>query len=321
MNDKAPAPLSLTPFSPSSPLSTPSALSALPPLSPEQRGMLLDSARCARQKALAPRSHFSVGAALLSGSGQVFCGCNVELLRGYGICAEGVAIGDALTRGEHVREGWGFLRAMAVSTEITVDAACAQSIADASPCGICRQVMHDFCDAPHAEIILDDGACGLSMSLATLLPFGYRFRAYENNDPSPPADCEALEEEAVADPSPENLLRIARAISRNAAAHTRGQPEGAVILTRDGRAFCGVSVENSNASHYIRALQVAINRAVLNGVVVACAGEMDVVAAVALYAPHQRSAQTATDPLLVEQFFAKNVRVSGECADGVISNL
>lgn len=94
--------------------------------------MLLNEARQAREKAYAPYSRFAVGAALLTRSGRVFTGCNVENLSfGLTICAERAAIFAAVAAGE--REFVGIAMVADSATPVT-------------PCGACRQVMAEFGD-------------------------------------------------------------------------------------------------------------------------------------------------------------------------------
>jgi cytidine deaminase len=82
----------------------------------------------ARRKAYAPYSHYTVGAALLTASGKVYTGANVENASyGLAICAERTAAVKAVSDGE--RE---FL-AIAVATEN-----------GGTPCGACRQVLNEF---------------------------------------------------------------------------------------------------------------------------------------------------------------------------------
>ena len=92
----------------------------------------------ARRRAYAPYSHFSVGAALLTRSGKVFTGANVENASfGLSICAERVAAFKAVSEGEREFE------AIAVVTQN-----------GASPCGACRQVLAEF--GPEMRVILAD---------------------------------------------------------------------------------------------------------------------------------------------------------------------
>jgi len=254
---------------------------------------LLAVARKTRQNAHAPYSSFLVGAALLALDGTLTPGCNVEVAADSGTCAEGVAVANAITQGALAR-GQKFIRAVAITTEITAEDS-DKGLANSSPCGICRQVLHDFADEKTCSVILDDRQDGIEYPLAKFLPYGFRMLRPEAKIVL--ADCTALEAAARTDPSPENLARIAKAISANAAAHTRGQPEGAVIITRDGKAFCGVSVENSNANHYTRALAVAANRAVLSG------QRGKFVAQYAVYSSNQQL--TPPNPALLEEFFIR----------------
>jgi len=89
---------------------------------------LIQSAIQARQQAYAPYSQFLVGAALLTKSGKLFTGCNVENASfGLCICAERTAICKAISEGE--RE---FVAIAVAATPL------------ASPCGACRQFIIEF---------------------------------------------------------------------------------------------------------------------------------------------------------------------------------
>lgn len=131
------------------------------PISPARRRRLVQTARAAARAAYAPYSNFSVGAAVLAGSGKIFAGCNVENAS-YGLCncAERTAIFAAVAAGER------HIRAVAVHTA---------TAAPTLPCGACRQVIHEF--GPDALVISTcDSALRHETTLPELLPraFGPR---------------------------------------------------------------------------------------------------------------------------------------------------
>jgi cytidine deaminase len=120
------------------------------------RDALIDSARKARAFAYVNYSNYPVGAAVLTRSGKVYTGCNIEnAAYPATVCAERVAIWKAVSEGE--RE----FRAIAVVTGN-----------GASPCGTCRQVMHEF--APDMQVFLasPDEVTG-EYTVAELLPLGF----------------------------------------------------------------------------------------------------------------------------------------------------
>src|SRR5437868_8052119 len=104
-----------------------------------QRKQLLRSARTAMKNAYAPYSKFRVGAALLTTTGKVFVGCNVENAS-YGMtnCAERTAIFSAIANiGPKMQ-----IRALAVVNDQGIPC---------SPCGACRQVINEF--GPQATVV------------------------------------------------------------------------------------------------------------------------------------------------------------------------
>ena len=124
---------------------------------------LIEEAMKARKMAYAPYSEFRVGAALLDGDGTIYSGCNIENAS-YGACncAERTAIFKA------VSEGAGDFRAIAIvgGKDKNVTEFC-------PPCGICRQVMSEFCDADTFKVILFDGTETRSYLLRDLLPHAF----------------------------------------------------------------------------------------------------------------------------------------------------
>ena len=92
------------------------------------REALIRQASAARERAYAPYSGYDVGAALLSQSGRVYVGCNVEnAVYPLGICAERVAVFNAVCAGE---------RRFDVIAVVTRNGG--------APCGSCRQVLREF---------------------------------------------------------------------------------------------------------------------------------------------------------------------------------
>lgn len=109
-------------------------------------------------RAYAPYSHFTVGAALLCKDGSVYTGCNIENASFTPtVCAERTAIFKAVSEGN--RE---FVRI-----------AIAGGNAVASPCGVCRQVMSEFCP-PDFEILLVTEKGYDKYTLSELLPLGFK---------------------------------------------------------------------------------------------------------------------------------------------------
>ena len=119
----------------------------------------------ARQKAYAPYSGFMVGAALLCKDGRIFTGCNIENAS-YGAtnCAERTAFFKA------VSEGYREFTAIAIAGGRRES----QSLEYCAPCGICRQVMSEFCDPDTFLVILPRSEEDYkSYTLGQLLPLGF----------------------------------------------------------------------------------------------------------------------------------------------------
>lgn len=97
---------------------------------------LISQALEARRYAYAPYSHFTVGTALLCADGRVFKGCNIENAAfSPSMCAERTAFAKAIS------EGYGDFTAIAI-----VGASSDSKGTDfCTPCGVCRQVMREFC--------------------------------------------------------------------------------------------------------------------------------------------------------------------------------
>jgi cytidine deaminase len=124
----------------------------------EQRSKLIQAAQEARQWAYAPYSNYRVGAALLSASGKIYDGVNIEnAAYPTGICAERVAVFKAISEGE--RE---FI-AIAVVTDN-----------GGSPCGSCRQVISEFGLDTVLVIANAAGEVVQETSINELLPGAFR---------------------------------------------------------------------------------------------------------------------------------------------------
>lgn len=119
---------------------------------------LVREARAARDRAYAPYSQFRVGAAVLTRSGRVFRGCNVENASyGLTLCAERVAL--ALAVAEGCSRG-----------EFTHLAVIADTTEPVAPCGACRQVMMELA-GPDLIVIQANLRGALSqLTMAALLP-------------------------------------------------------------------------------------------------------------------------------------------------------
>lgn len=92
---------------------------------------LIEAAKKARENSHAPYSKFRVGAAVRTKDGKVFTGCNIESASyGLTVCAERVAIWKAVSEG---------------GTEFTEIAVVADTEELTPPCGVCRQIIWEFC--------------------------------------------------------------------------------------------------------------------------------------------------------------------------------
>ena len=114
------------------------------------------------ERSYCPYSHFPVGAALECEDGTVYTGCNIENA-GYSatVCAERTAVFKAVSEGE--RE----FSAIAVvgGSGDSIDPAC-------TPCGVCRQVLAEFCD-PTMPVILGNSDQLKVLTLENLLPLAF----------------------------------------------------------------------------------------------------------------------------------------------------
>ena len=126
---------------------------------------LIAEAFAARERSYSPYSHFQVGAALLGENGKVYRGCNIEnAAYSPSNCAERTAFFKA------VSEGVRSFRAIA----IVGGKADAEEFEYCAPCGVCRQVMREFCDPESFQIILAKSQDEYQIyTLERLLPCGF----------------------------------------------------------------------------------------------------------------------------------------------------
>lgn len=128
----------------------------------DQAATLIDRARKATERAYVPYSHFPVGAAAQTESGEIFTGANIEnASHPLACCAERTAIYGAINAGH---------------STITAIAVTATRVPTVTPCGGCRQVLNEFKPADRDMDVILDGPELTILPLAQLLPqaFGPR---------------------------------------------------------------------------------------------------------------------------------------------------
>ena len=122
--------------------------------------VLIDLAKQAMENAYAPYSGYKVGAALLCADGTVFTGCNIENASfSPTICAERTAFAKAVSEGQR---------------EFVAIAVCGGKDGVITglfpPCGVCRQVMREFCREDFAVYLADREGAYQTRTLVQLLP-------------------------------------------------------------------------------------------------------------------------------------------------------
>lgn len=128
-------------------------------LAPDEIKSLRRQAVEAKATAYCPYSKFRVGAVLLTNAGAYIPGANIEnAAYPVGTCAERVAFGKAVTEGHR-----GF-KAVAVATDISPPA---------SPCGMCRQFIREFCELSMPILMFDKDENYCVLRLEELLPMSF----------------------------------------------------------------------------------------------------------------------------------------------------
>ena len=124
---------------------------------------LMQFAEEARKFSYCPYSHFAVGAALLTSGGKVYTGCNVENA-GYTAtnCAERTAVFKAISEGES--------RFAAIAV---IGAPEGEKGRFCAPCGVCRQVLREFCEPETFRVLLGTTEGVEAYTLAQLLPTSF----------------------------------------------------------------------------------------------------------------------------------------------------
>ena len=124
--------------------------------------LLMDTAKEAAKKSYSPFSKFAVGAGVLTSSGKVYGGCNIENSSfGMTICAERCAIFKAVSDGEK---------------EILAVAIYSPNEDDCYPCGACRQVMYEFQGEKEVEIITEEKGNLNIKKMSDFLPYGFKIQ-------------------------------------------------------------------------------------------------------------------------------------------------
>ena len=124
--------------------------------------LLMDTAKEAAKISYSPFSKFAVGAGVLTSSGKVYGGCNIENSSfGMTICAERCAIFKAVSDGEK---------------EILAVAIYSPNEDDCYPCGACRQVMYEFQGEREIEIITEEKGELNIKKMSDFLPFGFKIQ-------------------------------------------------------------------------------------------------------------------------------------------------
>jgi len=120
---------------------------------------MLDLAYEAMERAYTPYSHFNVGACLKGESGKYYLGCNIENASYTPTnCAERTAVFKAVSEGEQKFSG--------------IVIVCSGKN-PAAPCGVCRQVLREFCSSDMPVVFADGKRNFIESTLGELLPHSF----------------------------------------------------------------------------------------------------------------------------------------------------
>ncbi len=125
----------------------------------DQRERMLELAFEARDRAYVPYSNYRVGACLLCADGTMYQGCNIENASYTPTnCAERTAFFQAVYDGHR---------------DFTAIAVTSSGNTPSYPCGVCRQVMAEFCDMDFLILTADRGRNVVTMTLGEMLPCAF----------------------------------------------------------------------------------------------------------------------------------------------------
>lgn len=126
------------------------------PLTSDDHALIAQARDAIRRNYDGVHENHTVGAAVRCADGSIFCGINVYAI--HGACAEQVALGTAITLGQH-----DFTTIVAVRGENGEEII--------PPCGNCRQILSDY--APECAVIIDADGTLVKILARKLLPFAY----------------------------------------------------------------------------------------------------------------------------------------------------
>lgn len=122
-------------------------------------------AKDVRKNAYVPYSNYSVGAALVCKNGKVYSGCNIENDGIMSICAERVAFAKALSEGER---DFDYI--------VVCGGSSLETLENCTPCGYCRQFMHEFVDKDFKIFLIDSSDDAEIYHIDDLLPHSFKLQ-------------------------------------------------------------------------------------------------------------------------------------------------